>query len=189
VIKEVKEAFSRFSFLKLSDMGLLVSVCSLTSVKKGDLLVREGQNSDAIYVILKGVLRTYVIAHDGKEYTTRLAKEKDFAGAALSVLKNEASHEYIEALENARLIRFNLGELNKLSDENIRILRLIHEGTKEAFSQTIERLEFLTMYNPQERYNYIMNNAPDLIKRVPQKYLASYLGITTVSLSRIRNRK
>jgi hypothetical protein len=65
---------------------------------------------------------------------------------------------------------------------------LYNEGLKEAFREAIMRVEFFTVLSPEQRYKTLLEESPELIQRVPQKYLASYLGITTVSLSRIRNR-
>ena len=140
-------------------------------------------------MIRKGIIRTYIVNEEGEEKTIRLAKEKDFTSCGLSFLHGLASSEYLHALEECKVIAINSKQLDQLSKENPRILRLSYEGLKEAFTEAIFRIEFFTTLTPEARYESIVNKTPELIQRVPQKYLASFIGVTTVSLSRIRNRK
>lgn len=183
-----KEAFNRFKFLKLQDFVSLFKICSFKSFKKGEIIAKEGVYCEHAYLVLKGIVRTYVLTSEGEERTVKFAKEKDFTSCGQSFLNGQPSTEYLEALEDCKAIAINTKKLNELALENIRILRLSHEGIKEAFNETIKRVEFFTILTPEERYKSLMDENPDLIQRVPQKYLASYLGVTTVSLSRIRTR-
>lgn len=182
------QAFKRFSYLRPTDILSLFGICSFLSFKKGELIAREGEFCGHAYLIRKGIIRTYVLTVSGEERTIRLAKEKDFTSCGASFLHGDPSTEYLEALEDCSVIAINTAKLDKLSAENIRILRLSRDGLMEAFAETIDRIEFFTVLSPEQRYRQLMKDRPDLLMRVPQKYLASYLGITTVSLSRIRNR-
>ena len=182
------EAFKRFKFLNLSDLLALFSLSSLKSFKKGEIIAREGEYCGHAFLVRKGIIRTYVLTSEGEERTIKLAKEKEFTSCGASFLHGKPSTEYLEALEDCKVIAINTKKLDDLTLENIRILRLTHEGIKEAFTEAIDRVEFFTILTPEQRYKKMLDEAPDLIQRVPQKFLASYLGITTVSLSRIRNR-
>ncbi len=183
-----KEAFSRFSFLKIQDLISLFKISSLKSFKKGELIAKEGEVCEYAFLIRKGIIRTYILTPDAEERTIRLAREKEFTSCGASFLKGEPSHEYLEAVEDCKVIAINTLALNELTKENNRILRLNHEGIKEAFWDAIQRVEFFTILTPEQRYRKLIHVSPDLIQRVPQKYLASFLGVTTVSLSRIRSR-
>ncbi len=183
-----KEAFNRFKFLKLTDLVALFKIATLKSYKKGEIIAEPGKVFEYAFLIRKGLIRTYVITPEGEEKTIRLALEKDFTSCGQSMLFGKASTEYLEAMEDCKVIAINIQKLNKLCEDNIRILRLHHEGIKEAFGDAIERVEFFTILTPEQRYQRIMDESPELIQRVPQKFLASYLGVTTVSLSRIRTR-
>jgi CRP-like cAMP-binding protein len=186
--QDFKDAFNRFRFLKIQDLITLFGICSFKSFKKGEILVSEGEFCKYTYLIRRGIVRTYVINVDGDERTIRLTKEKDFSAPSECFLNGKPSTEYLQAVEDCKVIALNTEKLNKLGQDNIRILKLVHEGTKEAFNEAIHRIEFFTTLTAEERYKKLLKEAPDLIQRVPQKYLASYLGVTTVSLSRIRNR-
>ena len=72
--------------------------------------------------------------------------------------------------------------------DNIRLLRLWNKALSNTLDSAIQRIEFFCMLNPEERYRHILEENPTLLQRVPQKYLASYMGVTTVSLSRIKTR-
>lgn len=187
--KEFQEAFSRFSFLKLQDLITLFGICSFKSFEKGTILVEEGKVCNCVYFIRKGIIRTYINTIDGDERTIRLAREKDFTAAGQSFLNGKPSTEFLEAIEDCKVMQIDIVKFNEIAKTNIRLLRLSHEGLKEAFNEAINRIEFFTILSPEQRYKTLLHESPELLQRVPQKYLASYLGITTVSLSRIRNRK
>ncbi|NQZ75608.1 MAG: Crp/Fnr family transcriptional regulator [Ekhidna sp.] len=183
------EAFKRFSFLKVSDLVSLFKICSLKTFKKEETIAMAGEYCKYAFLIRKGIVRTYVLGPDGEEKTIRLAKEKDFTSCGMSFLHDKPSTEFLHAVEDCKVIAVNSKKLNELARENPRILRLSYEGIKEAFSEAIYRVEFFTTLTPEARYEAILKDSPDLILRVPQKYLASFIGVTKVSLSRIRNRK
>ena len=183
------DAFKRFSFLKATDLVRLFRTCSLKTFKKGEMVARAGVYCEYAFLIRKGIIRTYVLNAEGEEKTIRLAKEKDFTGCFMSFLHGQVSTEYLHAIEDCRVIAINTKKLYELSKENPRILRLSHEGLKEAFTEAILRVEFFTTLTPEARYKKILKERPALVQRVPQKYLASFIGVTKVSLSRIRNRK
>lgn len=186
--EDFKELFRRFSFLRPQDLITLFKICSFKTIKKGELLVKEGELCKYTFLIRKGIVRTYILTKDGSERTIRLAKEKDFTSPYQCFLKGLPSSEYLEALEDCKVVAIDTNRLNEIAKTNIRILQLAHEGVKEAFIEAIMRVEFFTTLTPEQRYNNLFESSPELLQRVPQKYLASYLGVTTVSLSRIRNR-
>jgi CRP-like cAMP-binding protein len=174
--------------LELKDLVDLYKTTSFTSYKKGGIIAKKGQVFPYVIGIRKGVIRTYILKEDGEEKTIRFAKENDFTTCALSMLKNQPSTEYLDALEDCKVILFDSEKIRKLTAKNIRILRLWNELVMEAFLESIHRIEFFVTLSPEERYRHLLESSPDLIIRIPQKYLASFIGVTTVSLSRIRSR-
>ena len=81
-----------------------------------------------------------------------------------------------------------MDKFKRLAKQNIHFMSLHNEGLEDSMLDAIERIRFFIMMTPEERYAQLLRKSPHLIQRVPQKYLASYLGVTTVSLSRIRKR-
>ncbi|QHI34704.1 hypothetical protein IMCC3317_00470 [Kordia antarctica] len=182
------EAFNRFKFLKIQDLSAIFRFSSFKSFKKGEIIAREGHYCEHVFMIRKGIIRTYILTPDAEEKTIKLAKEKGFTACANSFLYQKPSTEYLEAIEDCKVFAFNIKKINEAASSNIRIMRLLHESLKEAMAEAVERVEFFTILSPEQRYERLLEESPDLIQRVPQKFLASYIGVTTVSLSRIRNR-
>jgi CRP-like cAMP-binding protein len=89
-------------------------------------------------------------------------------------------------LENSELVAISSDQLFKLFDVFPEVERLIRKITEMAYVETVNRIESIQFHTAEERYNDLVKKAPDLLKRVPLKYIASFLGITQVSLSRIR---
>lgn len=180
--------FKKFKGLNLKDIYDLYKISKLIKVKSGEHIVRSGDMYPYSLGVLKGVVRTYVITTAGEEKTTLLTSERKFTGAANCILYDQPSFEFLEAVEDCRLIAVNMREFRNLTQDNIRLLHLFNDNILEAFGEAIHRIQFFVTLNPEERYLQILDEAPELINRVPQKYLASYIGVTTVSLSRIRSR-
>ena len=103
-----------------------------------------------------------------------------------SLLTGKPSRKAIQILEDAEIVGINANELFKLYDRFPEIERLFRKIFEAAYVDTINRIEGMQFHSAEERYKALLEQAPDVLKRVPLKYVASYLGITQVSLSRIR---
>ena len=180
--------FKAYRFLQLKDLHTLYRITRLESYQAGEILVREGQYFEYAVGIRQGIIRTFMLGPDGKEKTIRLASEGAFTSCHRSLLHGEPSTEFLEVVEDAKVILINTGELKLLMKDNIRLLRLWNKALSNTLDSAIQRIEFFCMLNPEERYRHILEENPTLLQRVPQKYLASYMGVTTVSLSRIKTR-
>lgn len=141
--QEFKEAFGRFSFLKVQDLITLFGICSLKSFDKGTFLAEQDKVCKYAYLIRKGIVRTYINTIEGEERTIRLAREKDFTSAGQSFLNGNPSTEFLEAIEDCKVVQIDIQKLNEIAKTNIRILRLSHEGIKEAFNEALIVLSFL----------------------------------------------
>src|SRR5690606_21131173 len=152
------------------------------------VLLQEGKVSKKMFFIEKGCLRTW-IDHDGKEITTQFFFEGDSVSSIISFRTNQPSLYTIESIEpcvlqtvsqkDFREVMENTAELKKEFEEHL--FRRLFEIQQFAFSYL--------KHNPQKRYEALIAHFPHIVQRVPQHYIASYLGITSVSLSRIRNRR
>ena len=188
MLNQIFKVFKVFKHLGLSDLAKLQSVAKLASFEEGELIAKEGDRYPYFVLIRSGVIRTYLITPNGEERTTRLAKEGDISACAESAFRNKPSKEYLHAVLPVKALLLNVEEFKRLANSDLGFQKVLNEGITDAFMEVVERIQFFTLLNPEERYLYLLENAPDLFQRVPQKFLASYLGITTVSLSRIRSR-
>ncbi|NVJ86224.1 MAG: Crp/Fnr family transcriptional regulator [Algoriphagus sp.] len=183
------EFFKKFNQLNLSDMVEIYKISSFKSYKAGEKIAKEGDQFDFALGILKGVIRTYVTKTNGEERTVRIALEKDFTACSNCFLNDGKSNEYLEAIEDCLVIQINTKKFKELTKNNIRLLRFWSDNISHVLKESTNRILFFVVMTPEERYQALLDQNPEIILRVPQKYLASYIGITTVSLSRIRSRK
>jgi CRP-like cAMP-binding protein len=155
------------------------------SLKKNELLQEIGRTCKTIYFIKKGMARIFYYK-DGKDITESFAFENSIVARVESLFTGMPSRKAIQVLEDTKLIAINSTELFKLYDKYPDLERLIRKITESAYVETVNRVESMQFHSAEERYNDLLRKAPDLVRRVPLKYISSYLGITQVSLSRIR---
>lgn len=161
----------------------------IKKVAKKEMWVRTGYHSTEIALLLKGAMRQYHLLPDG-ERTTFFFFEKDFACDYQSFITSQPATITIEALEDCEILYFHrdvLLRLYRLYPAYETFGRLIAES---VYLCAMERLNSFLLNSPEERYRHFLKSdeSEQILARIPQHYIASYLGITPVSLSRIRNR-
>ena len=184
----IKEAFSQFTFLNPKDVLLLASIAKFKRIKKGEHFIKIGDLNYNTAAVLSGLLSHYIIDENGMEKTLLLVPEKMNSGSLQTIFNGKPADENIIALENTILIMMDMRELNKLAADNIRILKLVNQSYKQMIMTVADHNRFLRILTPEQRYDYFCKTFPNLEQRVKQKHLASFLGITPVSLSRIKGR-
>ncbi|MEL6557361.1 MAG: Crp/Fnr family transcriptional regulator [Bacteroidota bacterium] len=149
-------------------------------VKKGKIIQQKGEYNSKIYVVRKGLLRSYSIDKKGREHVFMFAPEGWVVGDAISV--DEPSELVIQALEDSELL--------------VREKDAKRDGTPKGFAALAKRLLVLQRrimmmmsVTALERYEHFENTYPNLIQRVPQKMIAAYLGITPEALSKVRGQR
>jgi len=150
--------------------------------------LREGDVSENLYIILKGCLRLYFIKKDGSEITSQFFFENQLVSSIESFIEKKPSRMYLESLEQTAMCFISAKDMTKIID--------LHEDFKKWYSSYLKnRLVYYTrihasfiLDSPEERYLKLIDEYPFIIQRIPHYYIATYLGITPVSLSRIRAR-
>lgn len=177
---------SNYVSLTEDEKNAILSLDLFRSVKKGTVLLKEGQRSQDEYFVLKGCLRKYYII-EGEEKTTAFYTEME-ALTPHCVANKATSEYYISCTEDTILTISNSGmevEINGKFPKFETLCKILSE--ERLAQQQIDFDEFKTS-SPEQRYLNLMQKRPDLIQRVPQHQLASYLGIKPQSLSRLRAR-
>ena len=157
-------------------------------VLKNEFILKAGNVSKNIYFIERGLLRTFYLKKD-LEISSWFMKEGDFIISVSSFLKQVTSNESIHALEDCLLYSLSYNELQnvyRIFPEFNFIGRVI---TEKYYALSEDRRSALKMMRANERYDYLMENHGELLQRVPLKYIASYLGVTEVTLGRSRFKK
>lgn len=177
---------SKYVSLTDDEKNAIVSLDIFRSFKKGTALLKEGQNSKDGYFVLKGCIRTYYVI-DGDEKTTAFYTEME--GLTPHCVINKAPSEYfISCVEDTILTVANPDMEVEIFSKFPKFETLCRILSEELLAkQQIDFDEFKTS-SPEQRYLNLLQIRPDLVQRVPQHQLASYLGIKPQSLSRLRAR-
>lgn len=163
----------------------ILSLCALEKVGKNQILQEIGQRCRTIYFVKEGLARIFYLK-DGIEVTEYFAFENNLIIRAESLFTGKPSKKAIQALENTVFISIPSDALFQLFDQMPEIERLFRKIIEQAYVATVNRMEAIQFQTAEERYALLLEEKPDLINRIPLKHIASYLGITQVSLSRIR---
>ncbi len=177
---------SKYIALTEEEKNALLALDLFRTVKKGTVLLKEGQKSLDSYFVLEGCIRVYYLI-DGEEKTTAFYTELD-ALTPHCVTTRTASDYFVSCTEDSILLVSNADmsvEVNKEFPKFDIMCRMLSEEL--LAKQQIDFDEFKTS-SPEQRYLNLLEKRPDLIQRVPQHQLASYLGIKPQSLSRLRAR-
>lgn len=151
-------------------------------------LLNEGEIASTLYFIRKGCLRVY-FNDDGREITTQFFLEDQAATALESFLTQTPSPFSIESLELCQLAILTKENFDRLMNTDQYFQNWFYQSALQKLIDHTSRLLSFIKDTPQNRYRQLAEYHPELLKRIPQHYIASYLGITPVSLSRIKNRK
>jgi len=154
--------------------------------KKGTLLLRQGEVCRHLYFLAHGICRSCSLK-DGEEITTWFSFKNDFITAFTSFFPKVASYESIELMSDATLYRISYEQLMNTRNRSIEIERLINHFSLLYTIQLEKRLFQIQTLTATEKYQLILQEEPHLVQLIPNKYLASYLGITRETLSRIRS--
>lgn len=177
----------KFSFLTDEDCDLFEPHLRVIQINKKDFLLREGQVCRTLGFINYGVFRMYYLA-DGKEINTHFTFENDFVVNYHSFLQATPSRYFIEALEDAEIVAFNLETLQRAYDQSQNWERFGRIMAEQSYKLTTSRVEGFMFMDAEERYLEMMKTTPHLLDRIPLYHLASYLGIERESLSRLRKK-
>jgi CRP-like cAMP-binding protein len=156
-------------------------------VPQKTMLLQEGQISKTMFFIEQGCLRTW-INNDGNEITTQFFFEGDSVSSIESFRTNQPSLYSIESIEPCILQTISQKDFQEILEKSPELKMKLEDHLFNRLFQSQQLLYSFLKNNPQKRYEELIENHPHIIRRVPQHYIASFLGITSVSLSRIRNR-
>lgn len=162
----------------------------IKSVRKRRLFVSQGKWCNEVGFILNGSFRFFFVK-DGIEISNYFCFQNEFISSYRSFLKHEPSLINIEAMEDSLLICFSHASLQELLNDERIMLKMERFGRKIAEYLICcyeERVVSFVTQTPEERYRLLLESGNDLLQKIPQHYVANYLGITAVSLSRIRKR-
>ena len=180
--------FKKYNPLSKEAEQAIAGISSIVTIQKNKYLQPIGHTCKTIYFIKQGVARIYYFK-DGIDITESFFFENSIIARVESLFTGKPSRKAIQILEDAEIVAINASQLFKLYDSFPEIERLFRKIFEAAYVDTVNRIEGIQFHSAEERYNALLSEAPNVLMRVPLKYVASYLGITQVSLSRIRGHR
>lgn len=170
------------------EKAIIESAFSFRQVPRKFKLTEEGKIARELYFIVKGLVRLYY-TRDGEEITGFIFRENLFASSYDSFLRQVPSIQTLETIEDCDLLVITYAGLNELYDSIPKMQVLGRKVAEQRFINGQMILSSFILDSPEERYRKFEEKDGDLLLRVPHHIIASYLGITAVSMSRIRKRK
>jgi CRP-like cAMP-binding protein len=189
IIEQIIENIEiHFSILTKECKADLKKVSRVLTLKKETQIVKEGQFADKTYFIAEGSARAFYLK-DGKDITDWFAFENDFISSINSFFLNIPSPHFIEVLQPSTLLEISRENVILLSDKYNEFDRLGKIIVTKTMLQLQQRIVSIQFEKAQQKYENMLKIRPDITQRVPLTHIASYLGITLETLSRIRNPK
>lgn len=170
------------------EAAYLLSFFEERKYKRNTILLEEGKIAHEVFFIVNGALRQYIVNDDGLERTCNFSFENEFLTDLESFSRQSRAASSIITLEPTLCMTINcvnLVEVIKSSPASAEFFRIVVENVA---TENIRRTKSLISLSPEKQFEELLQNKPQILQRVPQRYIAQYLGIAPESLSRIRKR-
>lgn len=182
---DIDHILDRFYPLPAASKAALKAHITEVSHPKGTIIIRADRVEKYLYFIRSGMVRAFSDSHNG-DVTFWFGREGDVVLSMKSYVAGEPGYEHVETLEACALYQMKSESLEALFATDVHIANWGRKLIGQELIRTEERLISMQFKTAQQRYLDLLQNTPDLLQRVQLSHIASYLGITQVSLSRIR---
>jgi CRP-like cAMP-binding protein len=170
-----------------TDLPIIKQIASFfisKKVKKKEFLLKAGEINEKLFFVKKGLLRVY-LDYEGKEINTWFVKEDEFILSVNSFHNNIPSQETIQALEDSEVLSINKNSYNLLLKHNHKLALFAINELYAKLCEYQDQCQSLRFMNAEKKYEYLVKDKRDIINRLSQKHIASFLGIETTYLSKI----
>jgi CRP-like cAMP-binding protein len=170
------------------EQELIKSYLTVKKIRKRQYLLQEGDVCKCVAFVEIGAMRLYRVNEDGSEHIVAFALDGSFMTDLFSFLTNEPSTYNIDAIEDSELVLITRSASDELRKISPKYQEFIFQATSEAYIQLERRISSTISLSLEERYKELTLKYPDIIQRLPQHMIASYMGLTPETLSRVRKR-
>ena len=170
------------------DLKVVLSYFKPIKKSKNEILLSNGKNSQVSYFVKKGCLRIFYIDEEGKDITRYIAFENQFATELVSFITNEPAQENIEVIEKSELLYITHDDFRTLIKTIPKWKDFYNIYLEKAYVNSSKRLISFTTLDASERYKQLFKINPNIVRRLPNKIVASYINISQETLSRIKSK-
>lgn len=184
-LKQVTDAVQPLSAAPWADFAV---IWEPYTAKRKEVITTQGNTEKHLYFVTDGVQRIYYFDEQGREATIIFTYAPSFGGILDSLLMQQPSKYYCEALTASTFIRAKHSDLQRLMLQHKEIETLIRQGVTSSLAGVLERLVELQCFSSEEKFRKLLQRSPHILQLVPHKYLANYLGIDATNFSKLMNK-
>ena len=184
----VKQKLAETLQISMERAEEFLEICYIVNYDKNKIIEPKNGVFDRLGFILNGAVRIYYINEKGEDISYLLQVNNDVIGDYASYITGKKSLAILQTLLKTDVLYFDKKDIEALIRKDIFWIELAKRISDLAFLDAKQRLDELFFYTPEERYLNLLKKSPEILNKIPQKYISSYLGITPQSLSRIRKR-
>jgi len=186
--KILKETIMTGADMSSSDADILLKEIPIRAFQKGDILLHQGDEPNVSFYVINGCVRQYLTDASGKEVTVDFYTESSSINMLSYADAQNLSMYSLSCIENSVLVVCPHFEMSDLQEMDPKMSQMIQNIFFDAYSQLQSQYAQFKLMTPEERFLYMLNHQRNLMRRVPQKILASYLDITPETFSRFKKK-
>ena len=188
-MKQLSPNFERLrDIVGPADALELFRTLRLKRLAENEIYNSPGEEFRKVFFVLKGILRSYVLSEEGEEKTLFFRWEGHIGGAYDSIVNNQPTRLIFRAIERCELLEAEYDVFERISERSPDLMKMRLKANQKTMCEMMEKIESFVLDKPVDRYLKLVETKPEIINRVPDKHIASFIGVTPVSLSRIRSR-
>jgi len=169
-----------------SDLTQIFQTHQEILLKKGEYLLKKGQIANEYYILQTGLIRTFLYDYNGNEITTDFCEEKQIVINVTSIFQRIPSQEYIQCLTDCKLWKIDFEAFQELFHKIPALREWGRAWMADILFQSKNRATEMITEPAKTRYLRLLSERPQIVQQAPLKHIASFLGVTDTSLSRIR---
>ena len=187
MLKILKKYLIRELNLDVSKIDYILNHFNYESSKKNEILIAHNMTCEHLYFVNSGALRVFIIKEDGQEWTRYVAFEGMFISIMPSFIKQTSSLAALQSIDDSELLHISFNNFQKILNEFPEWEKYYREMLEKTYISSIRRIEDFISMNTKQLYNNCLKHNPQIIQRLSNKMLASYLGVSQETLSRIKS--
>ncbi len=184
-LQELKKFITLIHPLAESEWNDFASIWQEGEAKRKTILTAKGETEKTLYFIIEGVQRAYFLTDDDKEATIVFTYPFSFSGVADSFLTQTPSLYFFETLTQSSFLKTSHSKVMELLDRYPNLERFISRATAFALKGALERQVELQTFSAEQKFTALLTRSPHVLKQIPHKYLASYLGMDAATFSKL----